>query len=301
MAQLVGPLVTSAPDFEKRLAEPVRHALAYCHELIDALPGPIEIDRRAFALDPLVHAFFASPADIEQMLGRSQPLRDYLKTSLLSDSDTFHALFATRRRQKHTLGVALEGDMVRRDVEQTLLYFSDHTLTAVSTDQESTRANLCEAAFDSLLKNFVAHVDYVRRERQGLHNERDIVQDHLKGRLQHDQERDEYQRSITELDERIRHATESLQPRLLIDTLADSLLAPDQSLRLDPVEIRVNRNGVIADTATDNAPTIDVLDFPELIGRDRRRHVVMLARIPREEAEHAIAKIQDEQRRFILI
>ncbi len=299
--QLVGPLVSNVADFERQLAEPVRHALAYCNDLVMALPGPIAIDRRAFAVDPLVHAFFASPQDIEQMLGRSQPLRDYLGTAAPDGGDYFHALFATRRREKKTLGVAMSGDILRRDVEQTLLYFSDHTLAAVATDQESTREHLRSAAFDSLLMNFTSHVDHIRHERQGLHYERDLAQDHLRGGQLSERDDQMYHRRIAELDERIRQSTESLQPRLLVDALIDCLSEPNQSLRLDPVEIRVDRNGVIADTPDNDSPTIDVLDFPELIGRDRRRHVVMLACIPRAEAEHAIAKVEDEQRRFILI
>lgn len=291
----------SVADFEKQLAEPVRHALAYCNDLVMALPGPIAIDRHAFSVDPLVHAFFASPQDIELMLGRSQPLRDYLRQSSFDEHDHFHALFATRRREKHTLGYALEGDMLRADVEQTLLYFSDHTLAAVAADQDSTRDYLRDAAFDSLVKNFVSHVDSIRQERQGLRSERDLAQDHLKGWQHDEREYSQYQRTVADIDERIRSTTESLQPRLLVDTLACCLRKPDQSLRLDPVEIRVDRNGVIADSPAITSPTIDILDFPELVGRDRRRHVVMLARIPREEAEHAIAKIEDEQRRFILI
>lgn len=299
--EIIGPLISTAPDFEHRLAEPVRHALQYCDDLILALPGPIEIDRRAFALDPLIHAFFATTQDIELMLGRSQTLRDYLDSREAKENEFFHAMFAARRHEKRTLGVAEEAGMLRRDVEQTLLYFSDHTLAAVSADPDITRKHLRQAAFDSLLKNFAAQIDSVRSQRQGLHTERDLALGRFAG--QHDDEHQlaAYTRTVAELDERIRRMTETLQPKLLVEALAESLMAPDKALHLDPVEIRVDRTGVIAQSGQESGTQIDTLDFPELVGRDRRRHVVMLARIPRTEAEHAIEKIRDEQRRFIII
>jgi hypothetical protein len=72
------PGAQMAPNFEKKLAFPLQHALGYCDGLVAALPGPIEINRQAFANDPLVHALFATAEDIDQMLGRSQAVRDFL-------------------------------------------------------------------------------------------------------------------------------------------------------------------------------------------------------------------------------
>mgnify|MGYP001418011694 CR=1 FL=1 len=40
---------------------------------------------------------------------------------------------------------------------------------------------------------------------------------------------------------------------------------------------------------------------PELSGRDQRRHLVMLARIDREEAQQAVDSVLDQQRRFLVI
>lgn len=304
---IVGPTIATVPDFEHRLSQPVQHALQYCDELILALPGPIEIDRRAFALDPLIHAFFATPQDIDLMFSRSQPLRDYLSSTSAGDSEFIHAMFAARRREKRTLGVVQEGEIMRRDVEQTLLYFSDHTLTAVSPRPDLTRSYLHQAVFDSLVKNFSSQIDSVRQERQGLHIERDLALDRINApsnKEPNPHDASSYAEIIADLDAHIRQITATLQPKLLVDALAEFLMQPDKALRLTPVEVHVDRKGVIAPTqVASNTPDslTDTLDFPELVGRDRRRHVVMLARIPRAEAEQAIEKIKDEQRRFILI
>lgn len=299
--ELVGPLLASVAGVERRLASPVQGALEFCDGLVAALPGPIEINRRAFAIDPLVHAFFSTALDIDEMLGRSQTLRDFLANPEFPAGEHFHALFAARRREKRVMGLALQGEMLRREVPQDLLYFSSHTLTAVAADPQTTCHMLRIAAFESLLNSFVARVDAIRLERQSLHAERDVERAQSRERHTNGAVSAEHRGKLADLDARILGLTESLQPDLLVDALAALLLEPDKWLRLEPVKVRVDRNGVIADALHDPDGQDGSLSFPELVGRDRRRYVVMLARIPRNEAERAVANILDRQRRFIVI
>lgn len=300
---IVGPVIAAASGFERRLAVPVRDALAFCAQLVDRLPGPLAIDRQAFAGDPLVHALFATPADIEQMLGRSQTLRDYLAATPGQVDGEVHALFATRRREKHTLGMALQGDMLRRDVPQTLLYFTDHTLAAVSADAQQTREQLRAAAFDSLLRAFAAHVDAIRGERQAVHDQRDaaLAQPVAPAAEAQQQAGGAQTRRLAELEKSLRDITAALQADPLADSLQRFLLAPDQSLRLEPVHLCVDRNGVIADASAAATGSLFSLNFPELVARDRRRYLVTLARFSRQEAQRAVDKVCDQQRRFIII
>ena len=97
VAELVDPMLKSAPGFEKHLSGPVDYALGYCDGLVASLPGPIDINRKAFANDPLVHALFATAGDIDQMLGRSQAVRDFLAEPSSWESEHFYAMFVARR------------------------------------------------------------------------------------------------------------------------------------------------------------------------------------------------------------
>jgi len=303
VVELAGPLMSSISGFERRLAGPVQIALNYCGELVAGLPAMIDINRRAFALDPLVHAFFATSQDIEEMLGRSQALRDFLSAPDGFGIEHFHGLFAARRREKQVMGLALQGEVLRQEVPQTLLYFSSHTLTAVAADLQATRNMLNVAAFDSLLKSFFAEADAIRLERQGLQGERDMERARLRGMQGGTQTSGiaDHQKQLSGLELGILKMTESLQPDRLVDALATFLSEPHQALRLEPVKVQVDRNGVVADALNIPDGQEGSLYFPELVGRDRRRYVVMLARIPRDEAERAVANILDQQRRFILI
>lgn len=302
VAELADPIVKLAPDFDKHLAMPVQYALGYCDGLIAALPGPIDINRQAFANDPLVHALFATAGDIEQMLGRSQAVRDFLARPECWESDHFYAMFAARRQHKRQFGMVQRGDVIQNDVPQKILYFSDHTLIEPCCHLDLMRQKLRGTALDSLLRTFRDHVATLRHEREGLRSDVSVERAHLTvlhgttpGR-----EVEVCTRHLAELDGRLREMADSLLPEQLRDSLAEFLQAPEQALRLSPCSVTVDRLGVLQDEATDDI-SVHTLNFAELTARDKRLHLAMLARISRAEALEAVEMVRDQQHRFMLI
>lgn len=292
---LAPPLLRAASNLERQLAPAVDHALGYCEGLVAALPGPVAIDRRAFGADPLVHALFATAADIDEMLGRSQAIRDVIDHPATWQGEHFHALLAARRQHKKQFGVARQGDVIRSDVVQEVLFFSDQTLVEPSGDLETTRQRLRERALDSLLHSFNAHVDTLRRERAGLRSDASI--EHAQIAL-HGPDGALHTRHLAELDCRLRHNTEALMPEHLAVTLADFLRNPEAALSLKPVTVNVDRLGIVQPGAGDGAQT---LRFPELTSRDRRQHIAMLVTIPCRDALAAVDQARDRQHRYMII
>lgn len=299
---MVDPLVRAAPRLEKHLLGAVDHALGYCQGLVAALPGPIEINRHSFASDMLVHALFATPADIDEMLGRSQAVRDFLERSESWACDSFCALLAARRQQKRQFGMAQQGNIIRADVPQEILYFSDQTLIEPSCDPAMTRQRLQARALESLLQSFNAHVEALRHERQALRADLSVEQAQLAQRQQrHDPDGEaEHSRHLIELDMRLRANGESLMPENLVELLADFLRHPESALSLTPVSIRIDRLGIVHQ-AGDGDDDAELIRFPELSSRDRRQHVATLVRISRAEACAAVEQARDRQQRYILI
>lgn len=302
VGELVDPLLRSVGSFETRLAEPVGHALDYCERLVGTLPGPLEISHRAFANDPLVHALFATADDIPQMLGRSQAIRDFLEQPYSHEADHFYAMFAARRQEKHQLGLAQQGELIRNDVPQTVLYFSSQTLIEPNCQLDSTRHGLRDKAFDSLLHTFHAHVEALRHERDGLRSDLAQQRSHLArlGGSGNSPEKSVATRQLAELDQQLRVAAESLMPEHLLPALADYLSCPECALRLTPVSITVDRLGVVHDRDSEDI-NVHTLNFPELTARDRRLHLATLARIERAEAQAAVERVRDQQHRFIIL
>lgn len=304
IVELVDPLLKAAPDFEHKLAAPVHHALGYCEGLVAGLPGPVDISRQTFGSNPLIHALFATMDDVGQMFGNSQAVRDYLETPASAESDHFYALFAARRLEKRQLGMAIQGDVIQADVPQTVLYFSGQLLVEPHADLQTTKARLRKAAFDSLLMSFHAHVEALRLEKASLSADCSVERAHLTILRDRDSgsEVSVHTRRLAELDAYLREVADSLMPDQLEGALAAYLMAPEVSLRLDPVSVSVDRLGIVSPPENGaDGPDIATLSFPELCGRDRRRHLVMLARIDREEARQAVEASLDQQHRFLII
>ena len=302
VAELVDPMLKLAPGFEKKLSGPLQHALGYCDGLVASLPGPIDINRQAFANDPLVHALFATADDIVQMLGRSQAVRDFLAEPCSWESDHFYAMFAARRQQKKQLGMEQQGEVIRNDVPQLVLYFSGQTLIEPSCQLATSLHGLRCKALESLLHTFHSHLDVLRHEREGLRADVSIERAHLtvfRSALE-GHEIEVGTRHLTELASKLRHSAEALMPEHLLEALADYLLSPEPALHLTPVSITVDRQGIVKDEPVQDI-NVHTINFPELTARDRRLHLAMLARISRDEALEAVEMVRDQQHRFLLI
>jgi len=284
----VDPLLKTVSGYERKLAPAVSNALGYCATLAADVPGPIEISPRAFSADPLVHALFATPGDIGDMLCKSRELREFLADPAQCEGDELFALLGMRRREKAVMGVALHGDGVQNDVPQRLLYFADHTLGEIGGDCETTRRRLQAAAFDGLVQGFAASVAALRQERTDARTAWNMEQA-TTGRDERRQE----------LEERQRQAIAALAPERLLDAFAEWLAAPEGRLYLKPTAVTVDRMGVIADHSAADG-NFSTLNFPELVARDRRHWIVLVARISRQDAQEALRR-QQEANRYMVI
>lgn len=282
----VDPRLKVVSDYESRLGPAVAHALRHCAAVAASIPGPVEVGARAFAADPLVHALFATPGDISDMLGKSREVREFFADPVNAGRDEFFGLLGMRQRYKAVAGVALNGDVVQHGVPQRLLYFADHTLGELGSGHEVTRRRLQEAAFDGLARGFAHCVEELRQE-------------HHEARTAWQMERASVGERRQELEERQRLAIASLAPEKLLDAFAEWLAASEQRLYLKPTEVTVDRMGVISPTAA-TGDGYSTLNFPELVARDRRQWIVLVARISREDAQEALER-QQQANRYLLI
>ena len=291
---LADPLMMAVPRYERKLAASVRGALDYCAQLVLDIPGPVDINGQVFGEDPLVHAFFSGTEQIAEMLGRSQALRDFVGgPAAASAAEEFFALLGMRRHERKVMGAGLHGDQVRREVPQTLLYFSDHTLLELSAELAQTRERIGELAFDSLAKSFAGRLEQARSARQALHTEWEMA------RAAGGEPRARSE-ALRTLERRLREAAAALEPARVLEDYRAWLASPAANLRLDPVTLMVDRLGVLIDPAAAPAADGDTIRFPELYARDRRHWILVLVRIRRAEAQRALAAAKQASR-YLLI
>jgi hypothetical protein len=288
--EAVDPRLKAVSGYRRTLAPAVEHALAYCAQLASDIPGPVDIGPRAFSADPLVHALFATPGDIADMLGRSREVREFFAAAGDGEGEEFFALLGMRQRQKTVIGKVLNGDVVENEVPQRLLYFADHTLGELGNRHETTCQRLQSAAFDGLAEGFAACVAELRQDHQDARTA---------WQMERAAARTGHARRRQELEERQRQAIASLAPERLLEAYAEWLAAPEGRLYLKPMEVRVDRMGMIA-TPPEAEGNFSTLVFPELVAGDRRHWIVLLARIDRRDALDALQRRQEANRYLII-
>ena len=83
-------------------------------------------------------------------------------------------------QQKTVFGVEQQGDILRTDVPQVNVSFSDHRITHAAPDDQALRADLRQRALSELVAQALRRISTVKVRREGLREERMALQMRLK-------------------------------------------------------------------------------------------------------------------------
>ena len=129
------PRLRFVSGYHRKLRKPVVRSLVYTSDLVKRIPGPFEISRRTYGSDPQVNALFGSADDIGVLFARNKMLQRFFRDT--PGCDLVYVPLIMLRQEKRVLGMALSGDIVRRDVVRTTVNFSEHRLGIVCTASEA--------------------------------------------------------------------------------------------------------------------------------------------------------------------
>lgn len=268
----VEPRLRQVSGYPRRYVPALSHAIAYCRALAQQMPGPVAVSREAFSRNPLVHALFSSPEGIVQALAQSQAVREWQQAH--PDGQGVFALLAMRKQEKNLLGVGGREGNLQRDVPQTVVYFSDHTLTNLAVDAEAARALLERQFLGGLLDRVKERVEAIQQEKQRLEKERDELQAQLRAHGDNAALQAALAQTLGALGETVA----SLDLRRYAEHMDAVLLHPEKFLHLDPISLRLDAMGVRQEEAG-----AQDLNLCQMTCRDRRRWFVLLAQVPLEE------------------
>lgn len=142
------PHLRLASRAKARLAPAMRQARARLRDMVAALPGPRELSARTWAEDPYVHAFFATPHDVTLTVTRSPDLQACFDTAPAAGCVV--AVMGLLMNERRTLGVALEGEVMRSDVPRTTVSFQDHRFRLCAPDLPALRDEIEARLLDQL-------------------------------------------------------------------------------------------------------------------------------------------------------
>jgi hypothetical protein len=279
------PRLRFVRGFSKKLRKPVIRSLVYVDDLVTRIPGPFEISRKAYSSNPQVNALFGSADDIEALFARSQRLQDFFRDN--PGCEQAYIPLAMLRQEKRILGMALSGDMVRRDVARTAVNFSGHRLGIVCAQSEAElRSELKWRGIHSLAVTALENITRLKTRAAGLEEERALLKIKLHDSQAQNRGLDAIAGEASEVDLQERQALEKRledtgqklrDARTGVATLVDYLNQvcrvldhPSQYLRVRPNSVKVDRMGIMLDAMSNEeggevySATLTIGDRPDL-------------------------------------
>lgn len=165
----LNPRLRLVSHHERKLRPALAQALTHVRTLVRDLPAPREASDHAWGIDPCIHAFFGTPHDVALTFSRSTDLRDYFGASPARQTAT--AVLGMTMTERRTLGVALEGDVMRSEVPQTHISFGEHRVTIIADTDAALRDEIVRRMFDQLALESLARFTAGQSHRDALDRE----------------------------------------------------------------------------------------------------------------------------------
>jgi len=290
----VEPLLVQTRGYPDRYHHPVSVAMAYARQLAESLPGPIRIDRDAYATDAFVHALFPDVNAIAEALASSLSMQEYLRNS--PSGSEFYALMGMRRVDRQLMGMELAGPTVQREVVQQATYFISHTMENPAPDEALAREKIATQFFHSLVGKVKARIEQRRQNKEAMLTERNNLMPRLHSA--DDIERAAIEERLTMLADGLQSIIESLELDHYPEDFEAVLLHSEEYLHLNQTSIRLDSMGIRR--TTDDTEQGQEFMLSELIGYDRRNWTVTIVRCANLQFETFAEKL-DKAYRYLTL
>lgn len=291
------PRLRAVSNYQRKLRDAVAHSIAHVAQQVAMLPPALELSRRRFTLDPQVRALFVSPDHLREVLSASMRLDQSQATRLPDGSAEIYAVLRVERIEKTVLGVGMQGDLIQRDVPQTLVNFSDHRIAFPNASEAETRREMMNRGFDYLIEAALEKLAAIRSQKQQLQHQRQLLQKKARvlktaqpglealleertiGKIM---TRATVERQLAEIEAEFnRLQADSATIDHHLEKVIATLRQPEQYLRLDRVSLTLNHMNVKVTGAA--ARIANTLSFDDWVIGAHRRLTVLLVRFSRSE------------------
>lgn len=293
---LTSPRLKLIDSYQERLAPAVKTTIHYLREITRALPPAILLSSARWSSDPNLRAFFVTASDIPLALGRSSNLHTFFDK--YPELHEVHLILGMGYSEQRIFGMALQGDVVQRDVAQTVISFSDHHARICGHSDSEVRRLLGTQAFEYLVAQALTEIGEERSERKDLEANRTLIRARLRLFQQHgpglgtvfgsapvtSSERMGLEAKLLE-NERQLEAMGS--PRSILDKelecLFEVLQQPEKYLRVEHKQLRLSAMNVVVDEETGGASSDISFSKVNLKGVSEVQRAFVLARFSRNE------------------
>jgi hypothetical protein len=288
------PKIRQVGGYLKKLGPAVERAVRFADEIVDRLPGPVEVATGTWATDPYVRAFFTSVDELREALRLSHEIVAFFKERPFV---ACHALLTMRRLEQTVFGTEQLGEIVRRDVAKTAVNFVDHRFVSPCETEAETKGALKARVLSVLSEYAYEKIRSLRGEKKELQEQREAVKTTLKvlreefpdsEGLGGEEERQAEKRIreaedlLTEMDRRIDRANSVLNdPGGCLAHVAGVLNQPRDHMKMETVTLRLSPMGI--KVGHDSQETWGEIVLTEIgLGKGGKR-VAVVVRLQRAE------------------
>lgn len=178
VVRMCDPRIALLSRYRERLAPAVVAALRFVQKQREMLGEPVDANVSAWHSTPLLRAIFATTDEMQQAFGRSTELVEWFARNPLRDVAV--ATLGMVAREQRVLGMALDGELIQRDVVQTTLSFSDHRTRIFSDSPESLWRGVARRLVDELAYIALSHFEAEQTTRKQLEDELALMRARLR-------------------------------------------------------------------------------------------------------------------------
>lgn len=259
------------PGSVRRLRGPVANAMRHIDQIVEQVPGVLPCGRSTFTADPRVNAFFVDHKHLQQVFSQSKEVRALFDVH--PDVAECFGLLCMHGEERQQLGMALIDDLVRSDVMQTTVSFTDHQIVSPGSDEADARCALKCCIFKSLIGHIQKQSMTAETEAYELENRHRALRARLRRLELHPTgggDRTDVQCQLNAIEERLQGQGPrlvSLEDRLRF--VIEVLSHPEHVLRARKRSIYVDRMGIKHDHLEKGACELHLSEVQ--IGRQRPR------------------------------
>lgn len=306
VVRMCDPRIALLGRYRERLAPPMTCALQFVQQQHALLDQPVLASPDAWPGTPLLRAVFASPDDMQRIFSQCTDLVEWLNRNP-ANQEVVATLGMALREQK-TLGMAMQGDVMQRDVVQTTLSFSEHRARIFSDSPATLWRGVARRIVDELAFIALSRFEAEQTSRKEL--EEDLAL--LRARLRTFERRGtgidhlaagssvqasvEGRKLLHQLEENERRLAQmgasSDLLELRLNMLIETLLQPEKYVHIDKHTVCVDSmNRVVEETQLDGNPisyvSVKVDRTPPL------ERVLVAMRIPRTIVQPVGLRLDD--------
>lgn len=288
------PRLKAIGNVRARLAPAVSHALEFTHRLVASLPPCIEMTPEVWAHDPILRAMFVRPTDLAATLSSNQELRSFLGSPQAQEMERIHCVVAATRVERTVLGAAMDGEMLRQDVAQKTVGFSDFRLLGFSKNKELLATRIEEIVLEGLVVAALRAIAENRQRNEQLGLYRQLLLARLRLLEQSGAGLNEVLVRDTHAGRDIDHLRRDLaanESELLslksdgfdsvLKPITEALYKAEDVVKASRLKLRLNSMNIVVEFESADASVIELLEFATA-NPARPRRVAFLATFPKD-------------------